>query len=83
METRRLATLKPLMGGRVTRAIFGLGCFVLIAVIGTSTLTAWGTLLIVLLGLSFLIGGLTGNPGCELTALPNLILPREKRVHFT
>ena len=35
-----------------------------------------------LLGLSFLIGGLLANPGCELTALPNLFLRSDKKVHF-
>ena len=33
--------------------------------------------------LVFLIGGLVGNPGCELTAIPNLVLRPEQRVHCT
>jgi hypothetical protein len=75
------ARLKPLFVGRMTRVLFGLGTFVLIAVIGPSTLTTWGTVALVALGLSFLIGGLMGNPGCELTTIPNLFLSEKKRVH--
>ncbi|HKW89516.1 MAG TPA: hypothetical protein VJN21_12250 [Candidatus Acidoferrales bacterium] len=36
-----------------------------------------------LLGISFVVGGAVANPGCETTALPNLVLPQEKRLyHF-
>lgn len=75
------AELKPLVIGRWTRVLFGIGTFVLIAVIGPSTLTNWGTAALIVLGLSFVVGGLTGNPGCELTAIPNLFLPEKKKVH--
>ena len=67
--------------GRVTRVLFGLGTFVLIAAIGPSTLTIWGTVALGALGLSFLIGGLMGNPGCELTAIPNLFVSEKKKIH--
>jgi hypothetical protein len=73
--------LKPLFLGRLTRILFGLGTFVLIALVGPSTLTGWGTAALALLGLSFLIGGIVGNPGCELTAIPNLFIAQKKRVH--
>ncbi|MDH3215836.1 MAG: hypothetical protein OEN01_06025 [Candidatus Krumholzibacteria bacterium] len=75
------ARLKPLFVGRMSRVLFGLGTFALIAAIGPSTLTTWGTVALVALGLSFLIGGLMGNPGCELTAIPNLLLSEKKKVH--
>ena len=75
------ARLKPLFVGRMTRVLFGLGTLLLIAIIGPSTLTTWGTTALAALGLSFLIGGLVGNPGCELTAIPNLFLSKKKRVH--
>ena len=75
------ATLEPLVIGRVTRVLFGIGTLVLVALVGTSTLTLWGTIGLVALGLSFLVGGLAGNPGCELTAIPNLFLPKEKKCH--
>jgi hypothetical protein len=54
---------------------------VLIAVFGPSTLTTWGTVGLVFLGLSFLIGGVMGNPGCELTAILNLFASEKKKVH--
>lgn len=76
-----MAKLKPLFFGRATRVLFGIGSFVLVVVIGSSELTIWGTIALVILGLSFLIGGVLGNPGCELTALPNLFLSKEKKVH--
>jgi len=73
--------LKPLFVGRVTRVLFGVGTFVLIPVIGTSVLGVWGTIALIVLGLSFFVGGVIGNPGCELTALLNIALPKKKRVH--
>ena len=73
--------LKPLMFGRVSRVLFGLGTFVLIRVIGVRTLTLIGTGALAFLGASFLIGGVIGNPGCELTAIPNLFLSKENRIH--
>ena len=76
-----MAKLKPLFFGRATRVLFGLGTIVLVVVIGPSILTIWGTVALVALGISFLIGGIVGNPGCELTAIPNLLLPKEKKFH--
>lgn len=81
MERKRMAQLKPLVIGRVTRVLFGIATFILIPVIGVATLTFWGVAALILLGLSFVVGGIVGNPGCELTALPNLLLPKMKRVH--
>jgi len=80
-DRKSLARLKPLAIGRITRVLFGLGTLALIPVIGTSTLTTWGVAGLAALGLSFLIGGLIGNPGCELTAIPNLFLPVKKKTH--
>ena len=75
------ARIKPLAVGRVTRVLFGIGTLVAVALIGPSSLTAGGTIGLVFLGVSFLIGGVAGNPGCELTAIPNLFVPRPKRRH--
>jgi len=73
--------LEPLLLGRVSRVLFGVGTFVLIWVIGVDTLTVIGTGALAFLGASFLIGGLMGNPGCELTAIPNLFRSRENQIH--
>ena len=82
MSDKRCSTeLKPLVIGRVTRVLFGIGTFVLVAVVGPSQLTIWGTVALIFLGASFLIGGIWGNPGCEITAIPNLVLPEKKRLH--
>lgn len=75
--------LPPLTFGRVTRVIFGLATFGLILYVGPDTLGIWGVIGIAFLGLSFLVGGLAGNPGCELTAIPNLVLRPEQRLHCT
>ena len=80
-DQRTSSTLKPLLIGRVTRVLFGIGTLVAVAVIGPSTLTTGGTIGLVALGLSFLVGGIAGNPGCEVTAIPNLFLSKDKRCH--
>jgi len=76
-----LSKLKPLFIGRVTRLLFGLGTLAFVVVTGTSTLTIWGAIALIALGLSFLVGGIVGNPGCELTAIPNLFLSENKKAH--
>jgi len=73
--------LKPLVIGRVTRLLFGVGTLALVAVIDTSTLSIWGTFALIALGLSFVVGGIVGNPGCELTAIPNLFFSKKKKAH--
>ncbi len=80
----RLAEIRPLLVGRLTRVLFGLGALagaVLVALQGDPA-TWLGAAALGLLGLSFLIGGLAANPGCELSALPNLVLPPDQRIHF-
>jgi hypothetical protein len=78
-----LGKLPPLAYGRAARVVFGIG-----ALVG-AVFVPWdeaggvaGGLVLVFFGLSFLAGGLMANPGCEVTALPNLLLPTEKRVNF-
>lgn len=78
MNAVSLAKLKPLLVGRLTRVIFGLGAF---AWIGIESPGWIGTAVLALLGLSFVIGGLVANPGCEITAIPNLFLPDQRRLH--
>jgi hypothetical protein len=80
-QRRSLAELKPLFLGRLTRVVFGVATLALIWIIGVETLSIWGALAIGFLGVSFVVGGIVGNPGCELTSLWNLATPKEKRVH--
>lgn len=67
---------RPLFFGRLLRVLAGL----LALYWGVQH---WGasfwSLFLIFLGLSFLVGGLAANPGCEITALPNLL--RRKPVH--
>ena len=81
-RTRNLATLTPLRIGRLSRMGVGLATIVAAGLWGPSELSWLGFAALILLGLSFLVGGVVGNPGCELTALPNLALPLNKRLHF-
>jgi hypothetical protein len=80
--THGLSKLPPLTVGRVSRIVFGVGVLAIIPFVGTDVLGVVGTLAVGALGVSFLVGGLMANPGCELTALLNLFLPRNHRVHF-
>lgn len=72
---------KPLFIGRVLRVLSGLVCFYLAFGVVDLPITLWeslGALALGLLGLSFVVGGLLANPGCEVTALPNLVLKRKR-----
>ena len=64
--------------GRGLRIVAG-ACALAAAVI-VGPLGLWG-LLLFFFAASFIVGGLMANPGCEITALPNLLLSAEKRLH--
>ncbi|MDH3746016.1 MAG: hypothetical protein OES47_13020 [Acidobacteriota bacterium] len=80
-EERSLARLKPLFFGRLSRVLAGASALLAVPFVGFEGLEVIGAVALVGLGLSFLIGGLMANPGCEITALPNLFLRLDKRVH--
>lgn len=73
--------LKPLLFGRISRVLSGVGTFVLIWAVGVNVLTFIGTGALAFLAVSLIIGGLMGNPGCELTAIPNLFRSKENQIH--
>ena len=56
------------------------GAFALAAAIIVGPFGLWG-LLLFFIAASFIVGGLMANPGCEITAFPNLLLSAEKRLH--
>ncbi len=74
--------LRPLIIGRSTRMFFGVAVIVAALVTGVLHISVAGFLALMALGLSFLIGGLLAIPGCELSALPNLMLPKRYRFTF-
>jgi hypothetical protein len=76
------SNLQPLFFGRLTRIIAG-AVLIYFAVHfwGDSALQLILALALVFLGVSLTVGGIVANPGCEVTALPNLVLPPEKRLH--
>ncbi|MGB5814543.1 MAG: hypothetical protein WBH85_20580 [Thermoanaerobaculia bacterium] len=80
-EHQNLAELPPLFFGRLMRIVTGLVTLGIVPYVGIDQLGFWGVAGLGFLGLSFLIGGIMGNPGCEITALPNMALPTTKRVH--
>lgn len=77
-----LSTMRPLAFGRASRIAAGLGALIGLAFVPWEGAAILGGVALALLGLSFLVGGLVANPGCELTALPNLFLRSDKKVHF-
>jgi hypothetical protein len=63
---------RPLFFGRLLRVLFGVATLVSLPFLGPIGLLAQTAS--AFLGVSFLVGGIIGNPGCEITALPNLVL---------
>ncbi len=81
-EKKGLANLEPLFFGRVTRVLAGVVVLYWASDLWAPDLgSVVAFVLVGFLGVSFLLGGLMGNPGCEITALPNLFYPPEKRYH--
>lgn len=80
-EKHSLTRLKPLFFGRLSRLVFGVAALLAVPFVGFDGLQSVGAVALAVLGVSFLVGGLTANPGCEITALPNLLLRSEKRLH--
>ena len=76
-----MARLKPLFFGRLSRVVVGVAALTAVPFVGFDGLEIVGVAALAVLGISFLVGGLMANPGCEVTAVPNLLLPAEKRVH--
>lgn len=74
--------LRPLKIGRTTRVFFGAAVILIAVVTGVLQISVLGFLALLALGLSFVIGGLLAIPGCELSALPNLMLPKRYRFTF-
>ena len=62
---------RPLLFGRLLRVLAGLLALYWGAHLWGPNL---GSVLLILLGVSFVVGGLRAIPGCEITALPNLLL---------
>ncbi len=81
-EKQSLARLKPLFFGRLSRVVVGVAALTAVPFVGFEGLEILGAAALAVLGISFLVGGLMANPGCEVTALPNLLLRSEKRIHF-
>ena len=78
----RLSKLPPLPVGRAARVLLGLGTLYWMSGLGVTGLGPVGFAAVLFLGISFLLGGLNSNSGCELTAIPNLFLQKEQQVHF-
>jgi hypothetical protein len=74
--------LRPLIIGRTTRIVFGAAVILVALVTGVLQISVLGFLALMALGLSFVFGGLMAIPGCELSALPNLMLPKRYRFTF-
>jgi hypothetical protein len=78
--TPLLNQAKPSLIGRTLRVLAGLYfCYWAFAVLEPPIELGElvGAILLGLLALSLILGGLTANPGCEVTALPNVILKKK------
>ncbi len=81
-ERQSLAKLPPLLFGRAVRVVLGVGTLYWTTAEGMDSLGEIGYAALIFLGISFLLGGVLGNPGCEITSLPNMVLPKDRQVHF-
>ena len=71
--------LQPMFFGRLLRVLAGVAFLIPIPFVPRFE-HAWLAIAgLVLAALTFLAAGLTANPGCEITALPNLFLPPARR----
>ncbi len=73
--------IKPLLFGRIARVLSGIGMFFVVWLITPQKLTLFGSAALMFLGVSLFVGGIMSNPGCEITAIPNLFLSNEKKLH--
>ena len=67
----------PLLFGRILRILLGLALLAWLVIFPPAEFLWRGVLLF--FGLSLVIGGIMAYPGCEIWALPNLLLRR--RMH--
>jgi hypothetical protein len=65
--------------GRLLRVLAGGAALAAVPLAGW---LSFGGVVLLFLGVSFVVGGLMANPGCEITALPNLALPKQRRLHL-
>jgi hypothetical protein len=73
---------RPLFYGRLGRILLGAACLGL-AAFGFITHPEYSIgvrALLLFFGISFVIGGVQAIPGCEITAIPNLFVPRSRQL---
>jgi len=69
----------PLLFGRILRIVLGLALLVWLVLFPPAGFLWRGLLLF--FGLSLVIGGIMAYPGCEIWALPNLVLRRRMQCY--
>lgn len=62
---------KPLFIGRMLRIILGIGALVFLLLYPLSIL--W-QIILAFIGVSLIVGGIIAHPGCEIWALPSLLV---------
>ena len=72
---------RPLFFGRLLRVLAGVACLVGSPFGPTCEDTWLGVTALALGGTTFIVAGIRANPGCEITALPNLFLPSDRQLH--
>ena len=71
---------KPLFIGRLVRVLAGLALLVGVPFVPDIEYRWLGIAALVLAGATFIIAGARANPGCEITAIPNLLLPPDRQL---
>jgi hypothetical protein len=71
---------KPLFFDRLLRVPAGLACFPAIPFVPVFEHAWLRILALALAGLTFVVAGIRAKPGCEITALPNLVLPAHRQL---
>jgi hypothetical protein len=61
---------KPLLVGRMLRIILGIGALVYLLL---NPLSRIWQIILAFIGVSLIVGGIIGHPGCEILALPSLL----------
>ena len=70
----------PLLFGRILRVLAGLACLAGIPFVPRFASSWLGVAALALGGLTLIVAGWRANAGCEITALPNLFLPRRRQL---
>jgi len=71
---------RPLLAGRLLRVLVGTALILSVPFVPDFDQAWIGITALILGGATFVVAGIRANPGCEITALPNLLLPANRQL---